>query len=126
MNKQKALSAISILVGTIMLYRGIIDVTQYPGYWLRIILGFIELGGAVGMYLTYKRLKIGFWIFTALNVLVGIWMIFVLEDVWQHHVLPHIVFSAVFIPFYSALSWKRQRPGRSHDSPANGTAPEAS
>ncbi len=86
-----------------MLYRGLLNFFGYPGYWQRTYLGLVFFGGVIGMYLTYRRLKIGFWLFSFLNFLVGYWFIFILEDVWQHHVLPHVVFSAVFIPFYGDL-----------------------
>jgi len=43
----------------------------------------IFLGAAFGIFLKYKRYKIGFWIFTILNILVGYWFIFVLEDTWH-------------------------------------------
>lgn len=86
-----------------MLYRGLLNFFGYPGYWERTYLGLVFFGGVLGMYLTYRRLKIGFWLFTFLNFLVGYWFIFILEDVWQHHVLPHVVFSAVFLPFYGDL-----------------------
>ena len=104
--KDRLLRLICLIVGTMMLYRGAINLTQYPDHMERILLGVIFFGGVYGLYLTFRKRRIGFWIFTALNVLVGIWFIFVLEDIWQHHVLPHVVFSAVFIPFYSDLKWR--------------------
>ena len=104
--KGMLLNLICLIVGTMMFYRGVLNFTGYPGYWQRTYLGLVFFGGVIGMYLTYRRLKIGFWLFTFLNFLVGYWFIFILEDVWQHHVLPHIVFSAVFIPFYNDLKWK--------------------
>ncbi|RED49173.1 peroxidase family protein [Aestuariispira insulae] len=99
-SKRRLLNLICVIVGTMMLYRGLINLTQYPGNWERILLGPIFLGGVYGIYLMYRRKRIGFWIFTALNFLVGIWFIYILEDIWSHHVLPHIVFSAIFLPFY--------------------------
>ncbi|MGI9570168.1 MAG: peroxidase family protein, partial [Desulfobulbia bacterium] len=99
-NKVRLLKFICILVGAMMFYRGIINLTQYPGNWERIVLGPVFLGGFAGVVLMWRGYKIGFWIFTILNFFVGYWFIFVLEDIWQHHVLPHIVFSAVFVPFY--------------------------
>jgi prostaglandin-endoperoxide synthase 2 len=97
--KDRLLNVICALVGTMMLYRSVSD-SLYPGYILRQLMAPIFLGGAFGIYLMYRRYRIGFWIFTALNFLVGYWFIFVLEDIWYHHVLPHIVFSALFLPFY--------------------------
>jgi prostaglandin-endoperoxide synthase 2 len=106
--KKKFLNVICLLIGTMMLYRSFTD-SDYPGYPQREVFAPIFLGGAFGIYLMYRRYRIGFWIFTALNFLVGYWFIFVLEDVWSHHVLPHIVFSALFLPFYTdmrPMHWK--------------------
>lgn len=98
--RRRLLTLVCLVIGTMMLYRGIINLTQYPGNWERILLGPIFLGGVYGIYLMWREWRIGWWIFTALNFLVGYWFIFILEDIWQHHVMPHIIFSAVFLPFY--------------------------
>ena len=112
--KERLLNLICLLIGTMMLYRSFTD-SDYPGYIQRELMAPIFLGGACGIFLMYKRYRVGFWLFTALNFFVGYWFIFVLEDVWYHHVLPHIVFSAVFLPFYRdmrPLNWKRQQTER--------------
>lgn len=125
-----------ILVGAMMFYRGLLnlfgypsewislfpgvpllgDICRVPAYWERWVLGPVFMGGVFGIVLMWRELKIGWWVFTALNFFVGYWFIFVLEDIWQHHVLPHIVFSAVFLPFYPGMTtshWlKRQIVGR--------------
>ena len=112
--KDNLLNLICLLVGTMMLYRSVMD-SAYPGFPQREMLGPIFLGGAFGIFLMYRRYRLGFWIFSALNFLVGYWFIFVLEDVWYHHVLPHMVFSAVFLPFYTDMRpvadwpWKRNK-----------------
>ncbi|WP_323770007.1 peroxidase family protein [Antarctobacter sp.] len=112
-----------LLVGAMMFYRGLLNLFGYPSdwislfpgtpllgaicrvpdYWERWMLGPIFMGGVFGIVLMWRELRIGWWIFTALNFLVGYWFIFILEDIWQHHVLPHIVFSAVFLPFYPGM-----------------------
>ncbi|WP_417525174.1 peroxidase family protein [Marinovum sp.] len=92
-----------ILIGTMMFYRGLLNLFGYPGNPARLILVPVFFGGVFGIVLMWRRLRIGWWIFTALNFFVGFWFIFVLEDIWQHHVLPHIVFSAVFLPFYPRM-----------------------
>ncbi|WP_417204919.1 peroxidase family protein [Antarctobacter sp.] len=112
-----------LLVGAMMFYRGLLNLFGYPSdwislfpgtpllgaicrvpeYWQRWMLGPIFMGGVFGIVLMWRELRIGWWIFTALNFLVGYWFIFILEDIWQHHVLPHIVFSAVFLPFYPGM-----------------------
>lgn len=112
-----------LLVGAMMFYRGLLNLFGYPSpwvslfpgtpvlgalcrvpeYWERWTLGPIFMGGVFGIVLMWRELRIGWWIFTALNFLVGFWFIFILEDIWQHHVLPHIVFSAVFLPFYPGM-----------------------
>ena len=101
--KGRLLNLVCLLVGTMMTYRGVINLFQYPDHLERTLLGPIFLGGTLGIFLIFRRYRIGFWLFTVLNFLVGYWFIFVLEDVWTHHVLPHIVFSAVFVPFYGDL-----------------------
>ena len=111
--KAVLLNIICLAIGTMMFYRGILDGTQYPGNLRRTLLGPVFAGGVLGVFLMYRRYRIGFWIFSALNFFLGFWMIFVLEDVWQHHILPHIVFSAVFIPFYRDMKSIR---GSSRDS----------
>ena len=106
--KARLLNVICALIGTMMLYRSVTD-SSYPGHIQREFLAPVFLGGAIGIFLMYRRYRLGFWIFTTLNFMVGYWFIFVLEDVWYHHVLPHIVFSAVFLPFY--LDMRRTRVG---------------
>ena len=96
------LNIVCLLVGTMMLYRSYTD-SAYPGYIQRRLMMPIFLGAAFGIFLKYKRYKIGFWIFTILNILVGYWFIFVLEDTWHHHFLPQIVFFALFLPFYGDM-----------------------
>src|SRR5215471_1469148 len=96
------LNIICLLIGTMMLYRSYTD-SAYPGYIQRRLMMPIFLGAAFGIFLMYKRYKIGFWIFTILNILVGYWFISVLEDTWRHHFLPPIVFSALFLPFYGDM-----------------------
>lgn len=112
-----------LLVGAMMFYRGLLnlfgypsewvslfpgvpilgDICRTPAYWERFWLGPIFMGGVFGIYLMWRELRVGWWVFTALNFLVGYWFIFILEDIWQHHVMPHIVFSAVFLPFYPGM-----------------------
>ncbi len=124
-----------LLVGAMMFYRGLLNlfgyntdwvslfpgipilgaICQVPDYWERWMLGPIFMGGVFGIVLMWRNLRIGWWIFTALNFLVGYWFIFILEDIWQHHVLPHIVFSAVFLPFYPGMErsvWLTERINR--------------
>jgi len=104
-----------ILIGTMMFYRGLLNLFGYPDNWDRLWLGPIFMGGVFGIALMWRELKIGWWIFTVLNFMVGYWFIFILEDVWQHHVLPHIVFSAVFLPFYPRMNrskWLKRVLGR--------------
>lgn len=96
------LNIICLFIGTIMLYRSYTD-SAYPGYTQRRLMMPIFLGTAFGIFLMFKRYKIGFWIFTSLNILVGYWFIFVLEDTWHHHFLPQIVFAALFLPFYGDM-----------------------
>ena len=112
-----------LLIGSMMFYRALLNLFGYPSewvsvfpgvpilgdicrapvYWERWVLGPIFVGGVFGIVLMWRELRIGWWIFTALNFLVGYWFIFILEDIWQHHVLPHIVFSAAFLPFYPGM-----------------------
>jgi prostaglandin-endoperoxide synthase 2 len=112
-----------LLVGAMMFYRGLLnlfgypsewvslfpgvpllgDICRTPAYWERFWLGPVFMGGVFGIYLMWRELRVGWWVFTALNFFVGYWFIFILEDIWQHHVMPHIVFSAVFLPFYPGM-----------------------
>ncbi|MGY3438128.1 peroxidase family protein [Marinovum sp. KMM 9879] len=92
-----------ILIGAMMFYRGLFNLFGYPGNLDRLVLAPVFFGGVFGIVLMWRELRIGWWIFTALNFFVGFWFIFVLEDIWQHHVAPHIVFSAVFLPFLTKM-----------------------
>lgn len=92
-----------VLIGTMMFYRGMLNLTGYPGNFDRLVLAPVFFGGLFGIVLMWRELKVGWWLFTALNFFVGYWFIFVLEDIWSHHVAPHIVFSAVFLPFYPKM-----------------------
>lgn len=109
--KRNLLVLICVLIGTMMFYRGVLNIAFYPGNLERMLLGPVFFGGVAGIYLMYRGYRIGFWVFTFLNFFVGYWFIFILEDVWHHHVLPHIVFSAVFVPFYFDMKptglWRR-------------------
>ena len=96
------LNIICLLVGMMMLYRSYTD-SAYPGYIQRRLMMPIFLSAALGIFLMYKRYKIGFWIFTSMNILVGYWFIVVLEDTWHHQFLPPTVFSALFLPFYGDM-----------------------
>ncbi len=98
--RQRLLNTICLIIGTIMFYRGITDFVVWEGEPVRKLLGLIFFGGVLGIYLMYRRLRFGFWLFAVLDFSVGIIFIFILEDVWHHHVWPHILFAAVFVPFY--------------------------
>ncbi len=101
--KDRLFNAICLIIGTIMLYRGIMDFTLWGEDSIRKLLGLIFFGGVIGIFLMYRRLRIGFWIFLVLDLAVGFIFIFVLEDIWHHHVWPHMLFAAVFLPFYRDL-----------------------
>lgn len=93
-----------LLIGTMMLYRGILNAFFYPGNWERIGLAPAFFVGLFGIYLMWREMRLGWWIFTIANVFVGYLFVFILEDVWHHHVMPHIIFSAVFLPFYPKMT----------------------
>ena len=99
------LDIICLIIGTIMAYRGIIDFFLYKDNPARTLLGLIFFGGVISIYLIYKRRRLGFWLFVFFDFAVGIVFIFVLQDVWYHHVWPHITYAAVFLPFYKDLHW---------------------
>jgi prostaglandin-endoperoxide synthase 2 len=103
--KDRLFNAICLIIGTIMFYRGIMDFTLWGDDPIRKLLGLIFFGGVIGIFLMYRRWRIGFWIFVVLDFAVGAIFIFVLQDIWHHHVWPHIMFAAVFLPFYRDLRW---------------------
>jgi prostaglandin-endoperoxide synthase 2 len=55
----------------------------------------------------WLRWNVGFWLFCFFDFAVGFVFIFILQDVWYHHVLPHVTYALVFVPFYSDF---RDRP----------------
>src|SRR6201999_626030 len=87
-------------IGTIMFYRGVIAF-MWHDYPVWHALGFIFFGGVAGIMMMYFRMKIGFWIFAVLDFAVGYVFIFILQDRWYDHVAPHILYAAVFLPFYA-------------------------
>ncbi len=101
--KDRLFNVICVIIGTIMLYRGLMDFTMWGDDPAHKLLGLIFFGGVGGIYLMYRRRRIGFWIFAALDCAVGIIFIFVLEDVWHHHFWPHIMYALLFVPFYRDL-----------------------
>ncbi len=101
--KDRLFDAICLIIGTIMLYRGIMDFTLWGVDPVRKILGLIFFGGVLGIFLMYRRLRIGFWMFAVFDFAVGYIFIFVLEDIWHHHVWPHILYALLFLPFYRDL-----------------------
>lgn len=101
----RLLDIICLLIGTIMLYRGVIDFFLYVDSPWRLVLGMIFFGGVVSIYLMYKRRRIGWWLFALFDFSVGAIFIFALQDIWYHHVLPHVAYAAVFLPFYKDMHW---------------------
>ena len=104
-NEARLFTAICLIIGTIMFYRGITDFILFKGNPYRTLLGLIFFGGVVSIYLMYRRLSVGFWLFVFFDFSVGIVFIFFLEDIWYHHVLPHVAYAAVFVPFYKLMRW---------------------
>lgn len=104
--KDRLFNAICLIIGTIMFYRGLTDLS-WPHDPIRTLLGIIFFGGTLGVFLMYLRLRVGFFIFAILAASVGFIFIFILEDIWHHHVLPHILFTAVFLPFYKDMHWRQ-------------------
>lgn len=103
----RLLDTICLLIGTIMLYRGVIDFFLYEGSPWRTVLGLIFFGGVASIYLMYKRRRIGWWLFAFFDCSVGVIFIFALQDIWYHHVLPHVAYALVFLPFYKDMHWGR-------------------
>ncbi|HEY0312247.1 MAG TPA: peroxidase family protein [Allosphingosinicella sp.] len=103
--ESRLLNAICLIIGTIMLYRGIIDFFLFKDNPWRTLLGLIFFGGVISIFLMYRRRKVGFWMFAFFDFSVGIVFIFFLQDIWYHHVLPHVAYAAVFVPFYGLMSW---------------------
>jgi prostaglandin-endoperoxide synthase 2 len=101
--KDRLFNAICVIIGTIMFYRGVMDFALWGDDPVRKLLGLIFFGGVAGIFLMYRRRRVGFWIFAVLDASVGLVFIFVLEDVWHHHVWPHIMYALVFLPFYRDL-----------------------
>lgn len=101
----RLLDLVCLLIGTIMLYRGITDFFLFKDNPWRTLLGLIFFGGVASIYLMHRRRRIGFWLFVFFDFSVGLVFIFLLEDIWYHHVLPHVAYAAVFVPFYKNMRW---------------------
>lgn len=101
--ERRFFNIICVVIGTIMFYRGVITLFFYHEDPAWNILGLIFFGGVAGIIMMYRRIKWGFWIFVILDFAVGYVFIFILQDKWYDHVLPHIMFAAVFVPFYHDL-----------------------
>jgi len=100
--EHRLFNTICAIIGTIMFYRGVIAFFFYDDpRWN--LLGLIFFGGVAGIVMMYRRMRIGFWLFVVLDFAVGVVFIFVLQDKWYDHVLPHIMFAALFVPFYRDL-----------------------
>jgi prostaglandin-endoperoxide synthase 2 len=103
------LDIICLLVGTIMAYRGFEEFFRYDFDPIHMVLGLALGAGAYANWLMYRRLRIGYWIFIGGNVVVAVIFIFVLQDVWHHHVWPHIAYALVFVPFLDQLGARSER-----------------
>ncbi|WP_198032850.1 peroxidase family protein [Mesorhizobium sp. L48C026A00] len=100
-------NVVCLLIGIIMFYRGITDFLLFEDNPYRTLLGLIFFGGVVSIWLMYQRRRIGFWMFCFFDFSVGIVFIFFLQDIWYHHVLPHVAYAALFVPFYGQMRWGR-------------------
>jgi prostaglandin-endoperoxide synthase 2 len=98
--KDMLFDAICIIIGTIMLYRGVMDFFLWGDDPFRKALGLLFFGGVCGIYMMHRRLRLGFWIFVICDVGVGFIFIFILQDIWHHHVWPHMLYALLFVPFY--------------------------
>lgn len=94
-----------LAIGTILFYRGATEVFLYEDAPWRTVLGLIFFAAVGTIYLMYRRKRIGWWIFALLDLSASLLSIFALQDIWQHHVLPSIVYAAVFLPFYGFMHW---------------------
>ena len=54
----RLLNAICLIIGTIMLYRGIIDFFLFKDAPWRTLLGLIFFGGVISIFLMYRRRKV--------------------------------------------------------------------
>ena len=97
--KDKLFDAICLIIGLIMFYRGLMDFFLWGDDPYHKILGCAFFVGVVGINLMYRRLRLGFWMFVAGNVTVSVVFIFFLQDIWHHHVWPHILYALLFVPF---------------------------
>ena len=91
------------IIGAMFLYSSIINLTQYPGNGQRHWLGWIYLAGTICVFLIYNRVKIGYYIFIAINALLAYWFIEVIEDKWVDHIAPYIVHVLIFLPFFNGF-----------------------
>ncbi|WP_299656386.1 peroxidase family protein [uncultured Jannaschia sp.] len=101
------LDVVCMIIGTIMFYRGVVEAFFYNWDPIHLVLGAALLMGAYACYLMYRRQRLGYWLFVLGNLIVAYVFIFILEDIWHHHVWPHIVYAAVFLPFWSDLDGRR-------------------
>lgn len=104
LNKSSFLDAICIVIGVIMAYRSATELLFYDFRFWHVVLGVALAGGAVANVMMYHRQLRGYWLFLAGNVVVALVFIFVLEDVWHHHVWPHLAYAAVYLPFFDLLA----------------------
>lgn len=104
LNKSSFLDAICIVIGVIMAYRSATELLFYDFRFWHVVLGIALAGGAVANVMMYHRQLRGYWLFLAGNVVVALVFIFVLEDVWHHHVWPHLAYAAVYLPFFGLLA----------------------
>jgi len=108
----RLLNLICLLIGTIMLYRGIIDFFLFKDSPWRTVLGLVFFGGVASIFLMFRRYRVGWWLFAFFDFSVGLIFIFALQDIWYHHVLPHVAYAAVFLPFYKIMHWgSPSKPG---------------
>lgn len=100
-DRRHLFAIVCLVIGTIMFYRGVTDFFLFKDAPWRKVLGLVFFGGVASIYLMWLRWNVGFWLFCFFDFAVGFIFIFILQDIWYHHVLPHVTFALVFVPFYS-------------------------
>ena len=125
--RKQLLRVACLFVGAIIALRGLLNIFGHPAEFISIVdhipildrfirypisnvnwlLGLFFIGSLVGIGLMWFERRGGWWLFTIVNLLVGLWLIRFVDGAWLKNILPHAVLAGLFVPFLVGMQRTR-------------------